>query len=85
VWRRIFQELKNHAPFTTFGAMTGILIMVFFQKLPKEISLNILLKNKKRVKHFLSKMAQAPSLVDFSLRGARRILSPSGEGRALNL
>ena len=39
--RRFSIELRNHAPFTTFGAMTGILIMMFFQKLPKETSLNI--------------------------------------------
>jgi hypothetical protein len=37
----ILRELKNHAPFTIFGALTGILILVFFQKLPKEISLDI--------------------------------------------
>ena len=39
--KQILKELKNHAPFTTFGAMTGILIMMFFQKLPKETPLNI--------------------------------------------
>ena len=39
--RQVYKELKNHAPFTTFGAMTGILIMMFFHKLPKETSLNI--------------------------------------------
>ena len=38
---QISKELRNHAPFTTFGAMTGILIMIIFQKLPKETSLNI--------------------------------------------
>ncbi len=41
MWSLITKELKNHAPFTTFGAMTGILIMAFFQKLPKEVSLDI--------------------------------------------
>ena len=34
--KQIPKELRNHAPFTTFGAMTGILIMVFSQKLPKD-------------------------------------------------
>lgn len=28
----IFKELKEHAPFTLFGAVTGIVIMVFFLK-----------------------------------------------------
>ena len=37
--KQISNELKNHAPFTLFGAITGILIMLFFQKLPKDISL----------------------------------------------
>jgi hypothetical protein len=41
MWSLILRELKNHAPFTVFGALTGILILVFFQKLPKEISLDI--------------------------------------------
>jgi hypothetical protein len=41
MFKRILKELKNHAPFTTFGAMTGIVIMMLFQKLPKETSLNI--------------------------------------------
>jgi hypothetical protein len=39
--KQIHKELKNHAPFTIFGAMTGIFIMIFFHKLPKETSLNI--------------------------------------------
>ena len=30
--KKIFEELKHHAPFTVFGAFTGILIMVFFRK-----------------------------------------------------
>jgi hypothetical protein len=32
--KRIIEELKHHAPFTVFGALTGIIIMIFFQKLP---------------------------------------------------
>ena len=39
--KQISKELKNHAPFTAFGAVTGILIMMFFQKLPKATSLQI--------------------------------------------
>ncbi len=35
--RTILKELRNHAPFTVFGALTGI----FFQKLPKETSFRI--------------------------------------------
>jgi hypothetical protein len=41
VFRKIFEELKNHAPFTFFGVVTGIIIMIIFQKLPKDTSLNI--------------------------------------------
>jgi len=37
----IVKELKNHAPFTIFGALTGIVIMLFFYKLPFKISYNI--------------------------------------------
>lgn len=32
--KRILRELEHHAPFTLLGAVTGIIIMVFFQKLP---------------------------------------------------
>jgi hypothetical protein len=39
--KQISNELKNHAPFTVFGAVTGIFIMLFFQKLPKDVSLQI--------------------------------------------
>jgi hypothetical protein len=37
----IIKELKNHAPFTFFGAFTGIIIILFSQKLPHNISYNI--------------------------------------------
>ncbi len=37
----VAKELKNHAPFTIFGAITGILIMIFFYKIPFDISYNI--------------------------------------------
>jgi len=39
--KAILEELKHHALFTTFGALTGILIMVFFRNLPEGISYNI--------------------------------------------
>ena len=39
--KRIFEELKHHAPFPIFGALTGIIIMIFFRKLPSNISYNI--------------------------------------------
>ena len=31
----IIRELKHHAPFTLFGAFTGIVVMLFFYKLPQ--------------------------------------------------
>lgn len=31
---KILKELKAHAPFTLFGALTGILVLFLFQKLP---------------------------------------------------
>jgi hypothetical protein len=34
----ILKELKHHAPFTFFGAVTGIVIMVFFQKVPSDVA-----------------------------------------------
>ena len=39
--KQISKELKNHAPFTIFGAITGIIVIVFFQKLPARVSYNI--------------------------------------------
>ena len=41
MFKQISKELKNHAPFTVFGAVTGIVIMVFFQKLPSNLSYDI--------------------------------------------
>jgi hypothetical protein len=41
MFRHISKELKRHAPFTIFGAITGIVIIVFFQKLPAKASYNI--------------------------------------------
>ncbi|KPK97891.1 MAG: hypothetical protein AMJ95_06775 [Omnitrophica WOR_2 bacterium SM23_72] len=37
----ILKELKTHAPFTIFGAITGIVIMAFSLKLPYKVSYNI--------------------------------------------
>ena len=39
--KKISRELKNHAPFTFFGAVTGVIIMVFSRKLSPEVSHNI--------------------------------------------
>jgi len=38
---KITKELKSHAPFTVFGAITGLVIMIFFHKLPSKLSYNI--------------------------------------------
>jgi len=38
---QISKELKAHAPFTIFGAITGIIIMAVFQRIPSRVSLNI--------------------------------------------
>ncbi len=39
--KQISVELKNHAPFTLFGALTGIIIMVLFHNMPPKLSYNI--------------------------------------------
>lgn len=39
--KEIVEELKEHAPFTVFGAITGILLIIFFHRLPSRISYNI--------------------------------------------
>ncbi|MFA5150244.1 MAG: hypothetical protein WC318_06040 [Candidatus Omnitrophota bacterium] len=39
--RQILKELKAHAPFTIFGAATGIAIMIFSLKLPYKVSYNV--------------------------------------------
>ncbi|MEA3490236.1 MAG: hypothetical protein U9R44_07895 [Candidatus Omnitrophota bacterium] len=38
---QIFRELKRHAPFTIFGAITGIIIMIFCRKVSFENSYRI--------------------------------------------
>lgn len=40
-FNQILRELKIHAPFTTFGVITGIAIMLIFQKLPSKTAYNI--------------------------------------------
>ena len=39
--KQISTELKNHAPFTLFGALTGIIVMVLFSQLPSHTSYTI--------------------------------------------
>jgi len=39
--KNIIKELKHHAPFTIFGALTGIIIMLLFYKVPSNISYTI--------------------------------------------
>jgi len=41
MFSQISKELKIHAPFTIFGAVTGVIIIAFFQKLPSGLSYNI--------------------------------------------
>ncbi|MGB2804555.1 MAG: hypothetical protein WBD64_06650 [Candidatus Zixiibacteriota bacterium] len=41
MFKQVSKELKSHAPFTTFGALTGIIIMIFFHNLPPDASYNI--------------------------------------------
>ncbi len=41
MFEQIFKELRRHAPFTAFGALTGIIIMIVSCNLPAKISYNI--------------------------------------------
>jgi hypothetical protein len=41
MYKQILKELKEHMPFTAFGAATGIILIIFLQKLPSESSYNI--------------------------------------------
>lgn len=41
MFKQISKELKIHAPFTIFGAITGIVIIALFQQLPSDLSYNI--------------------------------------------
>ncbi len=38
MFARIYKELKEHASFTIFGAITGIILMFLFRNLPKGVS-----------------------------------------------
>ena len=38
MWQRIVHELKEHLPFTVFGAATGIILMIALKGLPHETS-----------------------------------------------
>ncbi len=39
--KQILRELKVHAPFTLFGAVTGVIIMIFCYRLPYKVSYNV--------------------------------------------
>jgi hypothetical protein len=39
--KRIMNELKRHSPFTLFGAITGIIIMLISYKIPSKIAYDI--------------------------------------------
>ena len=41
MFRQIFKELGKHVPFTTLGALSGIIVMAIFYNLPHKISHNI--------------------------------------------
>jgi len=41
VFKQISKELKIHTPFTVFGALTGIVIMLFSSKIPAKLSYDI--------------------------------------------
>ncbi len=41
MYKQILKELKEHMPFTSLGAATGIILIIFFQKLPSESAYNI--------------------------------------------
>lgn len=40
MFRRVYKELKHHIPFTVFGAVTGIILIVFLRNLPLKVSYN---------------------------------------------
>lgn len=41
MFRHIIQELRNHAPFTLFGALTGVIIMLLSHYIPHRVAFNI--------------------------------------------
>ncbi|MBN1794514.1 MAG: hypothetical protein JW844_06065 [Candidatus Omnitrophica bacterium] len=38
MFKRIIEELKHHAPFTFFGALTGIILMAVFRTIPHGVA-----------------------------------------------
>ncbi|MBN2097608.1 MAG: hypothetical protein JW714_03915 [Candidatus Omnitrophica bacterium] len=38
MFKKILAELRHHAPFTIFGAFTGIILMLLFSRLPQNVS-----------------------------------------------
>lgn len=38
---KILKELKNHSPFTLFGVLTGIIIMMLCRQVPYDVSYNL--------------------------------------------
>ena len=41
MFKRILKELEHHAPFTIFGAVTGILMFIFSRNMPEEMAHNL--------------------------------------------
>jgi hypothetical protein len=41
MYKQILEELKEHMPFTACGAATGIIMIIFLQKIPIRLSYNI--------------------------------------------
>ena len=41
MFKQIIKELRNHAPFTIFGALTGMVVMAFCWRLPFKVAYNI--------------------------------------------
>ncbi len=41
MFKKILKELKNHAPFTILGTLTGIAIMFLFRQIPSGVSRNV--------------------------------------------
>ncbi len=41
MFKQIYEELRHHAPFTIFGAVTGIIIMIFFSNLSSKAAYNV--------------------------------------------
>lgn len=41
MFSNIIKELRNHVPFTLFGALTGVIVMLIFYRIPSGVSYNI--------------------------------------------